>query len=429
MDHGTISRMSERGILSRFAWAVALMTANVTAVASADENVVVVSSEPGKGDGTNRIQNAVDSGATEVVIPYIGRPWVVEPIRLRNNVTLRFEPGVVLLAKEGSFLGKHDSMLVLHEVDNVHISGYGATLRMRRDDYRGDRYEKGEWRHGVDMKGSSRITVEGLTIEESGGDGVYVGPTWDNRRVHCRNIKVVNCVMKKNYRQGMSIISGENVLVENCVFRDTGGTNPQAGLDIEPGSHRDKIVNIHVKNCRSINNVGSGFLLPLVRSDKRSSPVSVLIENCLADGSQSHLVAVNVGERPCVGQVVFRNCTFKDTNFAGLRGQWDSVPDAFQLRFENCRWMDVAKRYNRSPFSMDLTTARGESSTAGVFFSDSILFDDRLRRVLDVGKAGQAWVNGRVRVVSPRGARSEGNLNLEDAGKKAGLEILRETID
>ena len=57
-------------------------------------------------DATEFLQAAIDSNAETVVVPYMGAPWVVKPIRLRGNLTMRFEPGVVVLAKEGEFKGE-----------------------------------------------------------------------------------------------------------------------------------------------------------------------------------------------------------------------------------------------------------------------------------------------------------------------------------
>ena len=57
------------------------------------------------------------------------------------------------------------------------MTGYGATFRMWREDYahgkdgKGRDYNRGEWRHTIAIRNSRSITIEGLTLEESGGDG------------------------------------------------------------------------------------------------------------------------------------------------------------------------------------------------------------------------------------------------------------------
>ena len=82
-------------------------------------------------DATEYLQSAIDSGAKKVVVPFMGTEWIVRPIRLRGNVELVFEPGVLVLAKKGEFRGKGDSLFAATDAENITLRGYGATLRMR----------------------------------------------------------------------------------------------------------------------------------------------------------------------------------------------------------------------------------------------------------------------------------------------------------
>ncbi len=356
---------------------------------------------------TVAIQRCIDSKAPEVVIPFIARPWIVEPLRLRDGLMLRLEPGVRLEAKPGSFTKNTDSMLIGHEVHNVSILGYGATIRMRKADYVKFGYQPGQWRHGIDLRGSTNINIEGLAITHTGGDGVYIGPTWDDRRIPCRNVTVRNCTMDRNFRQGISIVSGVNVTIANCVFSRTRGTNPQAGIDLEPAHFNDKLSDIHIHNCSSIGNVGSGFIVSLTRQTSRSSAISVLFENCLARGSQSHLVQTSIGLSPPRGTVLFRNCTFEDSPKAGLRAIWKSAPKQFLLHFENCKWSGVAARYDRAPFALDLAFVDRFSIAGGIRFTNSTVFDHRSRSVLDVVGASRSDIKGKLQVVTPLHAKDK----------------------
>jgi hypothetical protein len=61
----------------------------------------------------NQLQRALDSGAYFVDVPPLpgGLPWLVPPLCLRSNQTVRFQPGVVILAKQGLFHGVRDALL------------------------------------------------------------------------------------------------------------------------------------------------------------------------------------------------------------------------------------------------------------------------------------------------------------------------------
>ena len=241
-------------------------------------------------DATDAIQAAIDSGAKAVVIPYVGRPWIVRPIRLRGNLELTFEPGVVVLAKEGEFRGKGDSLFTASDATDITIRGYGATLRMRKKDYQNPPYEKAEWRMGLDFTGCERIRVEGLRIESTGGDGIYIGAT--KNKPYCKDVVIRDVTCHDNHRQGISVITAENLLIENCTLTGTGGTAPEAGIDFEPNNSNERLVNCVMRNCYVEGNAGDGILLYLRPLSKETQPVSIVVENCLIRGGGHAGIAV-----------------------------------------------------------------------------------------------------------------------------------------
>ena len=187
-------------------------------------------------DATVALQTALSSNASSLLIDDIGRPWVVGPLFLSNvtNMVVEFQPAVHILARQNLFHGKHDSLLRISQAQNLTINGNGALLQMRRDDYaqpaRGtcpscSNYSKAEWRSGIWLEHSDGVTLRGLTVVESGGDGVYIAGG--------NNTYIVDCVFDRNYRQGMSVIAAVNLTVERTVFSNTAGTAPAAGVDRE----------------------------------------------------------------------------------------------------------------------------------------------------------------------------------------------------
>ena len=175
-------------------------------------------------DATAAVQHARDSappGGT-VHLRDHGAPWAVRPLWIRrDDLTVTFAAGVVLLAKRGEFHAPVLSLLAVAGARNVTLRGLpGAgrggmpTLRMWKQDYANESlYSKAEWRHGLwigrrkasphptppslhsptplltpaprppqgsgcpagENCGAQRPTqscrVEGLRIEASGGDG------------------------------------------------------------------------------------------------------------------------------------------------------------------------------------------------------------------------------------------------------------------
>ena len=191
-----------------------------------------------------------------------------------SNQLIVFAPGAILEAKRWSFHGIKDCLAVIGhghinsglppskpptgsasgddvpawaQVRNVTIQGAGAMWRMWKQDYqcyacepqpagalpcnscpkcdpksklfnRTECYVKSEWRHGLNLWSGVDITITGLTIDRSGGDGIQTGagteggdrpggaqPGMPGTRT--RNVVIHDVDLSNNHRQGISVIS------------------------------------------------------------------------------------------------------------------------------------------------------------------------------------------------------------------------------
>ena len=321
-----ISRRSHRP-LALVLSAVLPFTAAIAASAS---EVKVSSFGYDSEDSTEFIMKALASGAKKVILDHQAGPWYTLPLKMPSNIEFVLEPGVELVAKRGAFRGIRDYLLELSSVTNVIVrGGEGSALRMWKCDYQKPPYEPGEWRHALTLrKGCRNILVENLRMLQSGGDGIGVSGT---------DITIRNCVCDGNHRQGMSVFSAENLQVENCVFSNTSGTAPQAGVDLEPDHGYEKLKNIVFRNCVSYGNAGAGFLTCLIQLTGDSAPVDITFENCRSWSTRLDTVVVcktELGMRPVTGQVRYANCAFGPSKEAAVKLQ--SLPgDGFDVRFED----------------------------------------------------------------------------------------------
>ena len=128
-------------------------------------------------DSTRFLQAALDSGAKKVIVDKRASPWVTRPLFCRSAQEVFFEEGVEVLAKRGEFKDKADCLFRLEGLHDVKLvgGGKGATLRMWREDYLKPPYVKAEWRHCVIIASSERVTIERLSLLDSGGDGIDGG--------------------------------------------------------------------------------------------------------------------------------------------------------------------------------------------------------------------------------------------------------------
>ena len=157
-------------------------------------------------------------------------PWRVRGFTFRaDNARVVFEHGVEVQAlKNSTYLYaclKTADLATANHQRNLSIIGWGASWRMWRDDYVA-KCQHSEFRMGFQISNCSDTEVVGLTIHDSGGDGIilmssqfvctnYSRPGNPKDPVHCtkgtyqnyganRNVLIDSVILDRNYRQGLS---------------------------------------------------------------------------------------------------------------------------------------------------------------------------------------------------------------------------------
>ena len=128
------------------------------------------------GDNSANIQKAIDSGDSTVIIPKAEQPWLVGKTiyAKKPNQKIVFKPGVVMEAQPGAFKKETSTMITVF-ADNVTLSGYKATIKMRKADYQNPKlYNPSPFRHIISMRGARNFVVEGFNLRDAGGDGLFV---------------------------------------------------------------------------------------------------------------------------------------------------------------------------------------------------------------------------------------------------------------
>lgn len=248
------------------------------------------------GNATGALQSAIRSGARVLRVPNMGTPWRVDPIRLESDQEIVFEQGTVVAAREGAFQGGGDCLFLAEGKKNITLRGYGAVLEMRKRDYTRPPYRPAEWRHAVSIRGSRNVRVLGLTIRSSGGDGIYI--RGGSGTLYSEDIEIRDTVLYDHYRQGISVISVRNLLIENCQLLDTGGTAPQAGIDFEPNRKDEYLINCLVRGCTIAGNRGPGVLAYLGKLNSKSAPVSIRVESSTIRRNRAAIWIDGVGKKP-----------------------------------------------------------------------------------------------------------------------------------
>ncbi|NLE53747.1 MAG: right-handed parallel beta-helix repeat-containing protein [Lentisphaerae bacterium] len=259
-------------------------------------------------NATACLQQAIASGAKTVVVDNTGHDWIVSPIALRSDRELVFADGVVVRALPGAFHALTDALFAAQNCQNVTLRGEGlARLVMNKPDYQdAARYKRSEWRHLINIRGCENVRIEQLTLESSGGDGIYIGSTSD--MPGCKNVLINAITARNQHRQGISIISAEKLRISNSSFNGTKGTAPAAGIDFEPNHAREWLDDCVVENCDFNDNAGAGMTLYLNQLTAESRPIAVLIKNCrmAANARNFSISAANVS--PVKGSLRIEDC-------------------------------------------------------------------------------------------------------------------------
>jgi len=353
-------------------------------------------------DATRALQSAIRSKARKVIVPNLGKPWIVKPIKLRSELELVFEKGVEIQALPGDFQQPNSSLISAANVKNVTITGNGATLRMWKGDYQKPPYSKSEWRHALSFHSGENVTISDLVVRDSGGDGIYLG-TGANGSCKKITIRQVRCI--GHHRQGISVISAEDLLIERCAFDDTSGTAPMAGIDFEPNEPHEKLVRCVLRCCTFDRNAAYGVLFALGRMDVTSEPISIRLEDCQVRSNHTALLFAMRNPAGVSGRVEFTRCVFADSTHEPAVLRTKTLPGPM-IVFDQCQFRNLATSDgSRGPITI---LSRGEQGdpVGGIEFHDCIVEDKVDRRPLwydDAGGLRLKDVAGRITVRSGGG--------------------------
>jgi polygalacturonase len=196
-----------------------------------NDKVISVKDYGAKGDGITDDTLAIQKGLDEnndVFIPegtYLID--VDQSLYLKSGQTLVMSEKAVLKALPTS--SEINAVIFVGGVKDVRITG--GTIIGERNGHKGN---TGEWGMGILVSdAASNISINGITIKDCWGDGIYLGGFSG-----VSDVTIDQVVCDNNRRQGLSITNANNVVISNSIFKNTNGTNPQAGIDLEPNTNQ-----------------------------------------------------------------------------------------------------------------------------------------------------------------------------------------------
>ena len=387
-------------------------------------------------NATRCLQAAINSGVPRLIIDNTGSDWILDRIELVSNQEIILEENVRLVARKGGFTNvRGDSSFInFKDGHDIILRGkQGSAIIMRKKDYQNRAiYKPSEWRHMLDIRGGRNITIRDLRLESSGGDGIYIGngnpPSKPVK--NCSDIHIENLVVDNHHRQGISVITVKNLLIRNCIIRNTGGTPPQAGIDFEPNLPDEQLVNCVVENCTIENNAGNASVVYLVNLNGDSAPVSITYSRCKFRNNKSGgiSVAVHKGKNrinPVKGIVKLTDCEIEEVKPLSVTDSWNG----FEVLLRKCRIIQLREPVIKLS-SMNSLYQVGNLHFEDVSISEQNLLPFKMEHhsyasAFNFDITGDLLVNGRKydysAYLNREIARSRKNTNVKPASNTAGL--------
>lgn len=227
----------------------------------------------GSQDYTKYIQQAID---TYNNIKFPNFPLLINDkgIQLKSNTNLFFQEKSSLYLSPSS--SQRYSMILINGQENINL--YNLKLEGDREKHRG---EKGEHGMGLRVTNSKNINIYNPKITNTWGDGIYIGGSTN------KNILIKNGHIDNVRRNGISIISAEQLTIDGMLISNTNGTKPGDGIDIEPNNEKQVLKNIKLLNIHTFNNKAHGIEINILKllNNKNSNKISIIIDNHFDDNS------------------------------------------------------------------------------------------------------------------------------------------------
>ncbi len=178
--------------------------------------------------------------------------------------------------------------------------------------------KSGEWGMDIAILGADHITLINPETSNAWGDGIYVGPSAKNKIAS--NIAITGAQSGNNRRNGLSIVSVDQLSVTNSEFFKNVGTAPKAGIDFEPNNNNAEITGVNLQNIKTYDN-HYGIEVELAALNKNGNTrktVNININNHKDTASDYAFAVGIVGSTPkskgvASGNIVITNPVWEDS--------------------------------------------------------------------------------------------------------------------
>lgn len=343
----------------------------------------------------------IDDGIIYIDVVKDEHEWLQErkpTINVPNNAIIELSEKSIIVVNPNNYKGY--CVFLCEKVDNVIIKG-GTLI--------GDVVEhievenSGEFGFGIEIAGSSNITISNMVIKNMWGDGIILDSSDNTTRINNSNITIINTKCLCNRRQGLSLCSGINVNIEKCAFNETGKLKkiaPAAGIDIEPGLSYQIVDNIVINNCEIRNNVGDDSASSIGANisgwfntnngvnSENIKKISIINTDLTSDN--------NIGVARLVGKDIYiNNCRFNGIKFTLSEDKLGTV----EIHSSSINYAEITSNYFKAISFNNCQFNHSEAYASGMFNwigaeMNSIYFNSCLFRINNSPVVVENWGGG-----------------------------------
>lgn len=235
-------------------------------------------------DGINAaIRSLVGSGCGRVRLP-AGRYAIGKKVNSKYHSGIELVSGMALVMDDDTILELRTTdtlaycVVLISRAKDVAI--YGGHIKGDRDThvFKGGPDDEG---HCVCVQDESeRVAIEGVKLSKAVGDGVLILAQGE-KGSSTKDVSIRKSEIMDNRRQGVSIVGGVRVLIEDNEIHHIEGTAPQFGIDIESLNFESRDITIRGNDFH--HNRGGDF----VNTDGKNV---LFEENTMEDGEGNQYI-------------------------------------------------------------------------------------------------------------------------------------------
>lgn len=258
----------------------------------------------------------------------------------KDNVSLIGEDGCVFVTEKplGSICIYSQPNNIAGSKKNIRIKGIKLKVLNNGVNFQ-------EFMHTIKVIGVNGLAIENCYFDDFWGDAICLSHYGDSpstgERTRNMNVRIVNNYIvggkSHNNRNGISIISGQNVTIKNNMIKETSSPKMPGGIDIEPNNSAYTIDNIRIEKnyFDGIKGFVGAIGIVLLRDEAPAKKISIIgnrIEN------STYGIAVGITTQSSTEQIVIKN-NVVDTN---------TIPYKFEGGGKSKNWVvkgNIFERY------------------------------------------------------------------------------------